>query len=77
MWYPIVVYLHLSNPVLTPSHEIAFDFVGGGIGLETKRGITVEVALGVSHVGCAGSACGVQAGGTINVTWRGKNGRRN
>jgi hypothetical protein len=70
--YPLVVYLHISNPVTSPHSDITADYLGGGVGIELKNGISIEGSLGLKDLGCRSARCGVEMGGSLTVTWRGK-----
>lgn len=70
--YPLVILLHLSNPVAHAKQEITTDYLGMGLGVELKNGLTVEGTIGAASIGCTGPKCGNQQAGSIQFTWRGR-----
>jgi hypothetical protein len=70
--YPLVILLHISNPTLPASREVTHDYLGAGIGVEFRNGLTVEGSIGMQSLGCVTKSCGRSTGATLSVTWRGK-----
>ena len=74
--YPVIVFLHLSNPTEPSAREVTHDYLGAGIGVELKSGLTIEGTLGAQSLGCMAPDCGRSAAATFSVTWRGGRRRR-
>jgi hypothetical protein len=71
-FYPLVVLMHVSNPTASLKHEVTHDYLGAGVGVELKNGLTIEATAGRQSLGCLAEDCGRNPAATLSLVWRGR-----
>lgn len=66
---PLIVFLHTSNPAAPSSHEVTDDYLGAGVSIEMRAGVTIDATLGGRTLGCTAVDCGRSVGAHLMVRW--------
>ena len=66
---PLILFLHTSNPGATSAYEVTDDYLGAGVSVELRAGVTVEATLGARSLGCVAPDCGRSVGASFSVRW--------
>jgi hypothetical protein len=69
---PLVIFLHVSNPLDGGVSDTTTDFLGAGVAVEW-RSVEVEAAAGVRAIRCSylrGGSCPTDPGAYLSIKWK-------